>query len=224
MRSKALRASLSARRFAEAARAAQFVEQRSVIRGIDGDRHMGVVLGRGADHRRATDVDLLDRLRECDVGIRDGGLEWVEVDDDQVDRPNLLLLEVSLIALVISTGEDPAVDPRVKRFDSPAEHLGTVREFRNVDDREARVSQCTRGATGGDQFDTEFRESSPQFDQAGLVGDGQKRALNGTRRRGGHSGISPFQNLAVDSAWRLPEVDGSWDPVNPSGDQFSNCR
>ena len=100
-------------------------------------------------------------------------IEWVEVDDDEVDRPDLLLLEISLVALVIPTGENPAVDPRVKRFDPPAEHFGTAREFRDVDDRETRVSQCTRGATRGHQLDTELREPPPKFDETGLVRDRQ---------------------------------------------------
>ena len=59
----------------------------------------------------------------------------------------------------------------MKRFDSPTEHFGAAREFRDVDDRETRVSQWSRGATGGDHLDAEFRESTTESDEVGLVRD-----------------------------------------------------
>ena len=55
----------------------------AVRRGDDRDR--GVVLGRGADHRRAADVDLLDALVGARAG-RHGLRERVEVGDHQVER------------------------------------------------------------------------------------------------------------------------------------------
>jgi hypothetical protein len=81
------------------------------------------------------------------------------------------------------------VDARVKRLDPTTEHLGTAREFRDVDYRETRVSQCTRGTAGGDQLDTEFREAAPKIDETRLVRDREKSALHGARRRGGHWGL-----------------------------------
>ena len=47
---------------------------------------IGVVLGRGADHGRPADVDLLDKLVERDPGSLRGGRERVEVDDDELER------------------------------------------------------------------------------------------------------------------------------------------
>ena len=46
---------------------------------------LGVVLGGGADHRRAADVDLLDALVRARAR-GDGVAERVEVDDDEVER------------------------------------------------------------------------------------------------------------------------------------------
>jgi hypothetical protein len=45
-----------------------------------------IVLRRGAQHRRAADVDVLDRVLEAAVRIGDRRLERIEVDDDEVDR------------------------------------------------------------------------------------------------------------------------------------------
>src|SRR4029077_12906219 len=56
-----------------------------VPRRVDDYGHRAVVLGRGADHRRAADVDLLHALLGGRAG-RDGGLERVEVRDQQLER------------------------------------------------------------------------------------------------------------------------------------------
>ncbi len=216
-----LEGQLAARRFAEATVTAQFVEQRSVIRGIDGNRHVGVVLGRGANHRRAADVDLLDRLCEGDVGIRNGGLERVEVDGDQIDRPDLLLLEISLVSLVIPTGENPAVDSRVERLDPPAEHFGATRELCDVDHREARFSQRSRGAPPKRPA---LRRVPRVRDQNRSGQPCQKQTAVRAERRAtmwGALGNSPLQKSTVGSARRLPEVDRSRDPASR---QASNCR
>ena len=52
--------------------------------GDDGDPL--VVLGRGAQHRGAADVHVLDRVGESHIRIGDGAFERIEVDADQVDR------------------------------------------------------------------------------------------------------------------------------------------
>src|SRR5690606_24734622 len=61
-----------------------------VIGRIDDDGHIGMVLGGGADHGRAADVDILD-----DVVIGrargDGFLEGIEVDGDEVDGADFVL-------------------------------------------------------------------------------------------------------------------------------------
>ena len=69
-----------------AARLAQLLEHRVVALRPDDDGDPVVVLGRGADHRRAADVDVLDRLRLADARLGDRALERIEVDADEVDR------------------------------------------------------------------------------------------------------------------------------------------
>ena len=69
-------------------------QQRRVVGGLDHHGDTVVVLGGGADHGRAADVDLLDAGGE--VGARgERGLERVEVDHDQVDRRDAVLAPAS---------------------------------------------------------------------------------------------------------------------------------
>ena len=67
----------------------EFVEDRVVARRADDRRGKGGVLGRGADHRRPADVDVLDELVVGDAAGRSGPLERIEVDADQVDELDL---------------------------------------------------------------------------------------------------------------------------------------
>ena len=62
-----------------------------VVGRIDQHRHVGMVLGRGAQHRRPADVDVLDRFVIGAVGPRDRRGERIEIDDQQVDRLDAVL-------------------------------------------------------------------------------------------------------------------------------------
>ena len=62
-----------------------------VVGRVAEDGDVRVVLGGGAQERRAADVDLLDPLREGRGLARDGLLERVEVHHDDVDRPDPVL-------------------------------------------------------------------------------------------------------------------------------------
>ncbi len=72
------------------------IERGVVACGIDHHRHRCVVLGRGANHRWAADVDLLD-----DVVLRGarchGRGERVQVDHHKVERLDAQLLELGAV-------------------------------------------------------------------------------------------------------------------------------
>ena len=74
-------------------------EDVGVCAGRGDDRDARVVLGGGADHRRAADVDLLDALVRRGAG-GDGVAERVEVDDDEVERLDAELGELAHVVRV----------------------------------------------------------------------------------------------------------------------------
>ena len=80
-------------------------EDVGVPRRAGDDRDGRVVLGGGADHRRAADVDLLDALVGRGAG-GDGLAERVEVDDDQVEGLDAQLGELLAVGLQAQVGED----------------------------------------------------------------------------------------------------------------------
>ena len=64
-----------------------------------------MVLGRGADHRRPADVDVLDYDAGLDVLDRNGLLEGIEVDADEVDRRDRLAFERRHVLGIVAAGE-----------------------------------------------------------------------------------------------------------------------
>ena len=133
-----------------------------------------MILGGGADHRRPTDVDLLDRLGQGHPGPGHGRLERIERHDDQVDRRNAVALEGLEVGGHVATGQDAAVNLRVQRLHPAVEHLGKAGVVGHLGDRQARLGQQLRGAAGGQQLHAERVQRAGEVDDAGLVRDRQQ--------------------------------------------------
>ena len=113
MRANAARASEDSQRVGEhPAVGRQVVEHGRVLRGVGDDAHAPMVLRGAADHRRAADVDLLDRGLERDVGAAHGRLERIEVHDHEVDGDDAVLGHGGGVTLVVAQAEQRAVDAR----------------------------------------------------------------------------------------------------------------
>ena len=124
-----------------------------VVPGVREDHDAAVVLGRGAEERDASDVDLLDGLGDCGRGnLGDGLVEGVQVADDDRDGRDLLGLEVRDVGRDV-TGEDSwpyntrsalpskasisadrrtSVNGGVEGLDATSEHLGCARDVGNI--------------------------------------------------------------------------------------------
>ena len=117
-----------------------------VARGRRHDRDRGVVLGRGADHRRPADVDLLDQLVEREAGLARGLRERIQVDDDELERCDPGRGEGLAVVRAPAVGEEAGVDPRMERLHAAVEHLGEAGDRGDVRDREPRLAQGPGGA------------------------------------------------------------------------------
>ena len=80
------------------------------MRRVDHDRHRTVVLRARSDHRRATDVDLLDDLRRSRPA-RDRLDERVQVGDQELERDDAELVDGGHVVRVVLIGEQaPWID------------------------------------------------------------------------------------------------------------------
>ncbi|ABA48884.1 hypothetical protein BURPS1710b_3404 [Burkholderia pseudomallei 1710b] len=154
------------------------VEHDRVIGRVDDDRHVAVVLRRRAQHRRAADVDVLDRVGERAVVLRNRLDERIQVHDEQVDRRNPVRFERLHVLGQVAAGEDAAVHLRVQRLHAPIEHFREAGVVGHFGDGQARVGEQFRGAARRQQLDAERGQRFREVDDAGLVGNGNERLLD----------------------------------------------
>ncbi len=148
------------------------------MRGVGHDRDEVVVLGGGADHGRAADVDILDR--GFGIGLSGDGLfEGVEVDGDEIDRRDRVLFHLPEMLRQIAAGEDAAMDLRHQRLDAPVHDFGEAGMFGDVVHRNAGLADGLRGAAGRENFGAGAGQCLRKRDEPRLVGDGDEGAADG---------------------------------------------
>ena len=138
-----------------------------------------MVLGGGADHRRAANVDVLDAVRVVGAG-GDGRLERVKVDRDQVDRADIMRRHRRLVAGVTAPGEQAAVDFRMQRLDPAVHDFGKTRMVGDLDHGHAGLAQGFRRTAGGQDFDAGCGQRGAEFGEPRLVRYGYQGAGDGT--------------------------------------------
>jgi hypothetical protein len=142
-----------------------------------------VVLGGGADHRRAADVDVLDAVF---VGraLLDGRLERVQVHYQEIDRLDAVLGHRLPVLGIAADRQQAAMHLGMQGLDAAVHHLGEAGKVRHVRDLQPRFGDRLGGTAGGDQFDTMRRKRARKFDQPGLVGNGQQSPGDRARKIG----------------------------------------
>ena len=151
----------------------------TIVGRVGNDGNARGVLGSRAQHGGATDVDVLDSVREGDLGVSDGLLELVQVDDDQVDQLNAVLSRLLHVLLGIAAGQQRAVDLGVQRLDAAVHHLGIARELLDGGYGNARVLDGTSRAARRDDLDAKVVNQRPcEIDDARLIGNRNQRACD----------------------------------------------
>jgi hypothetical protein len=107
-----------------------------------------VILRGRADHRRAADVDLLDRLRQAHAGTGNRLLEGIERDDHQVDRGDAVALERGEVLRDVAARENAGVDHGMERLHPAVEHLGEPGHLGDVPHGQSRVPEQPGRASG----------------------------------------------------------------------------
>ena len=139
---------------------------------------MREVLGGGAQHGRAADVDHLDRVLLRHAVPRHDLREGVEVHADEVERLDAVLVEGGEVVGVVPAGEDRGVDARVESLDAPAEELRDLGQVLDPLDVEALLGEMVGGAAARDELDAEVGEAAGELGEARLVERREQRALD----------------------------------------------
>jgi hypothetical protein len=73
------------------------------------------------------------------------------------------------VLLDVAASEQPAVHDGVQRLHASVEHLGEVRDLRNVADGNAGVAERFRRATRGYDLPLELSQAASEVDEAGFI-------------------------------------------------------
>mmetsp|Transcript_4845 Transcript_4845/g.17016 ORF Transcript_4845/g.17016 Transcript_4845/m.17016 type:complete len:629 (+) Transcript_4845:974-2860(+) len=186
--------------------ARECVEDARVVRWVDNDGDVLVVLRGGPDEGGATDVDLLDGILEGDVlAARHGGPERVKVADHHVNETEVLALHGLHVVVQVPPGQDPTVDGGVQGLDSAIEHLRKVRNRLDLGDRDAALAYRPKAPSRAHDLVPEVDEAAREVDDPALV-------------RHGHEHLSPRPSH-VGPVRRRPLAlarDGSQGPGSPA--------
>ncbi len=146
------------------------VDDRRVILRRHADRHIGVVLGTGADHRRSADVDVLDR-RGVVGARRDGFLERIEIDDEEVDPGDPVFRHRRRMGGIVAHPEKPAMHVRMERLHPAVHDLRKTGDLGELGTGDAGPLERRAGAAGRYDLGAARRERTGEIDHAGLVVD-----------------------------------------------------
>ncbi len=158
-----------------AAKFCKLVEHRGVVAGIDQYRDVIVIFRGSADHRRPADVDVLDAVGEIGAA-RDGGLERIQIDHQEVDRADLVRAHRLGVRRIAANAEQAAMHRRVQRLDPAVHHFREPGEIADVQHVQSGIAQGLARAAGRNQRDAVAGKGTGEFDHAGFVGNGDEGA------------------------------------------------
>ena len=92
-----------------------------VVAALHHDGHIFMVLGCGAHHGRAADINIFNRIFQRAAFAGDGLGERVEVNDNHVDGGNIVLLHNTVV--LTATTQNTAVHFRMQGFDASIHHF-----------------------------------------------------------------------------------------------------
>ena len=146
-----------------------------VVAGVHDDRHIGMVLRGGADHRRTTDVDILHAGVER-RGAAEHLLEGVEIDDEEVDGLDAMREHRGLMLGVFADGEQAAMHFRMEGLEPSIHHFREARQLGDIGDPQPFLLERPCGAARRDEGDAARGERARQRDEPRLVRDREKGA------------------------------------------------
>ena len=148
-----------------------------VIGDIDHDRDIVVVLGGAADHRGTADVDVLDAFLGR-AAARHRGLERVEVDDQEVDRPDAWASMAASCVGFSRMASSPPCTKRMQGLQPAVHHLGKAGQVGDLGDGQARGRQRVPRAARRHQSDAALVEEPREIDEPRLVRNREQRTFD----------------------------------------------
>ena len=136
------------------------------------------ILRSAAQHRRASDVDVLDAGAE--IGARGNRLfEGIQVHDHHVDHLDAVLFGFGHVLGIVALREQAAVHHGVQRLHAAVHHFREIRHCIDGRHIDARLGNHLRSAAGRNNLSSEFLvQSARELNHARFVGHRNQNAFN----------------------------------------------
>ena len=142
------------------------------------DRGECVVLGSGADKARPANINLLDRLRFLNARFRNRFCEWVQVNNDQLKRLDVVVSQRLEVRIQIVAAKDAGKNFRMERFDSAIHHFRKPRIGGDINDRHAGFFKVTASPSGAVNFDAFCGQGFREVGDSRFIADANQGAFN----------------------------------------------
>lgn len=155
-----------------------FSDNAIVIGRVAYDGDIPVILGSRAQHGRATDIDVFNRVFQCAVFFCNCLLERIQIDDHHVNRVDTVFANGIHMGRDIASGQNAAVDFWVQGFDATVHHFrktGVIGDFGDGNIVLFKQFSCSASGKNGNIHCSQF---FGEFDKSGFVGDGYQSRLN----------------------------------------------
>src|SRR5271166_2764400 len=154
----------------------QLFENRGIVVGRNHYRDVLIILGGGANQRRAADIDVRDQLRQRDALLGRDLLKRVEVHGDQVNERDVVVGERLHMVGIGANRQNAARHARMDGFQPAVEHFGKPRQVGHFAHRHASGFEHAGGAAGRDDLDAQVAQALGELHDAGFVGHADEGA------------------------------------------------
>ena len=157
--------------------ARKLVQNAVIVGGVNHDGDGGEVFGGASHHRRPADVDVLNRLFVGHIGPRDGLLERIQIDADQINGRDVFARNGAQMFGLIAARQKPAVNGGVQSFDAAIHHFGKAGHLGDIGHGQPGLAQGTGGAAGRENLKTQLDQTRRERGETVLVGNGKQSAF-----------------------------------------------
>ncbi len=134
-----------------------------------------MILRGSAQHRRAADIDVLDRVVERALDSRHGLLKWIQVDDENFDRIDRMLGQRARVFSLGSIGQQAGMDARIQRLHAPIEYLWKAGVLRDLGNFDPALAQQLCSSAGRQNVKAKGAQLLSKIRDTGFVGNAQQR-------------------------------------------------
>ena len=148
---------------------ANFFQDLVVVRRIADDSNVFPVLGCAANHRRAADIDILNRVFKRNAFLGDSLTERIQVYTDQFDSLDSVLLKGLHMGRDVPAGKDTAVDLRMEGLYPAVAYLRETGDLADSDSLYSLGLQQFLSSAGGYDFPSKVYQTLHKRHEAALV-------------------------------------------------------